>query len=70
MSLIPSNRYDYAVNEYLTVAEVAGYFRISRDCVYAAIKSGDLKCKMFSKRAFRIHIVDAIAWFNAEDTKQ
>lgn len=55
------------VSDYRTPAEIAIYFRISRDCVYAAIKSGDLKHKAFSRRAFRIHIDDAIVWFNTED---
>lgn len=52
-------------HDYLTVAEVAGLFRISRDCVYKAIKAGELTHKMFSRRAIRIYRHDAIAWFNS-----
>ena len=41
--------------EYLTVQEVAAYWRIGRSGVYEMIKSRELPCERFGPRRIRIH---------------
>lgn len=50
------------VPQFLRPSEVAEWLCISQDTVYLAIKNGDLYCRKFSARQFRIPREAVIAW--------
>lgn len=65
VSTFPDGR---PIPQFLTPKEVALWLNISPDVVYSAIKSGELPCRKFTARQFRVSREAVLAWFGKAAT--
>ena len=61
LSTFPDGR---PIPQFLTPREVAYWLNISPAVVYLAIKAGELHCRKFTSRQFRIQREAVLEWFH------
>ena len=63
LSTFPDGR---PIPQFLTPREVAGWLNISPEVVYLAIRSGELPCRKFTARQFRVQREAVLDWFHSQ----
>ena len=61
LSTFPDGR---PIPQFLTPREVASWLNISPAVVYLAISSGELPCRKFTARQFRVQREAVLDWFD------